>query len=93
MATIMTIFIRVISLLGKWNELTCEVFWWLVAGREHFMFFFSQKTRNERWEVVKGKQCGKAPLSDPASQDYGEQIPVAPPLSSTEGDIFGMYIA
>ncbi len=23
----------------------------------------------------KGKQCGKATLSGPASQDYGEQIP------------------
>jgi hypothetical protein len=24
---------------------------------------------------VKGKQCGKATLSSPASQDYGKQIP------------------
>jgi hypothetical protein len=43
MATIATILIRVISLLGKWNELTCEVFWWLVAGREHLMISFSAK--------------------------------------------------
>jgi hypothetical protein len=44
MATIVTILIEVISLLGKWNELTREVFWWLVAGREHLMFFFRQKS-------------------------------------------------
>jgi hypothetical protein len=42
MATIATILIRVISLLGKRNELTREVFWWLVAGREHLMIFFHQ---------------------------------------------------
>jgi hypothetical protein len=41
MATIMTILIRVISLLGKQNELTREVFWWLVTGREQLM---SQKS-------------------------------------------------
>jgi hypothetical protein len=53
MATIVTIFIRVISLLGKRNELIREVFWWLVAGREHLMFFFSaKKARIVRWEVV-----------------------------------------
>ena len=40
MATIATILIGVISLLGKRNKLTREVFWWLVAGREHF---FPQK--------------------------------------------------
>jgi hypothetical protein len=44
MATIATILIRVISLLGKWNELTREVFWWLVAGREHLMIFSRQKS-------------------------------------------------
>jgi hypothetical protein len=44
MATIMTILIRVISLLGKRNELTCEVFWRLVAGREHLMIFSRQKS-------------------------------------------------
>ncbi len=43
MATIATILIRVISLLGKWYELTREVFWWLVAGREHLMIFFPPK--------------------------------------------------
>jgi hypothetical protein len=37
MATIVTILIKVISLLGKRNELMREVFWWLVAGREHLM--------------------------------------------------------
>jgi hypothetical protein len=52
MATIVTILIKVILLLGKQNELVCEVFWWLVAGREHLMFFFCQKAQNERWEVV-----------------------------------------
>jgi hypothetical protein len=54
MATIVTILIRVISLLGKQNELMREVFWWLVAGREHFIFFFAKKARNECWEVVPG---------------------------------------
>jgi hypothetical protein len=44
MATIATILIGLISLLGKWNELMREVFWWLVAGREHLMIFFGQKT-------------------------------------------------
>jgi hypothetical protein len=43
MATIATILIRVISLLGKWNKLTREVFWWLVAGRKHLMIFFPPK--------------------------------------------------
>ncbi len=43
MATIATILIRVITLLGKWNELMREVFWWLVAGREHLMIFFLPK--------------------------------------------------
>ncbi len=43
MATIVTILIGVISLLDKQNELTCEVFWWLVAGREHLMIFFLPK--------------------------------------------------
>jgi hypothetical protein len=43
MATIAAILIRVISLLGKQKELTREVFWWLVVGREHLMFFFPQK--------------------------------------------------
>jgi hypothetical protein len=43
MATIATILIRVISLLGKRNELMREVFWWLVAGREHLMIFFPPK--------------------------------------------------
>jgi hypothetical protein len=52
MATIATILFRVISLLDKWNELTREVFWWLVAGREHLMFFFRQKIQDARWEVV-----------------------------------------
>jgi hypothetical protein len=44
LATIATILIGVISLLGKWNKLTREVFWWLVAGSEHLMFFFHQKS-------------------------------------------------
>jgi hypothetical protein len=44
MAKIATILIGVISFLGKWNELTREVFWWLVAGREHLMFFSRQKS-------------------------------------------------
>jgi hypothetical protein len=44
MATIATILIGVISLLGKRNELTREVFWWLVVGREHSMFFSHQKS-------------------------------------------------
>jgi hypothetical protein len=39
MATIGTIVIRVISLLVKQNKSTGEVFWWLVAGREHLSFF------------------------------------------------------
>jgi hypothetical protein len=53
MATIATIVIRVISLLGKWNKLTREVLWLLVAGREHLMFFFSaKKAQNARWEVM-----------------------------------------
>jgi hypothetical protein len=43
MATIATILIRVISLLGKRNKLTREVFWWLVVGREHLMIFFPPK--------------------------------------------------
>jgi hypothetical protein len=52
MATIATILIRVISLLGKRNKLTCEMFWWLVAGREHLMIFFppkKPKMRVGRW--------------------------------------------
>jgi hypothetical protein len=53
MATIALIVIGVISLLVKWNKLTCEVFCWLAAGREHSMFFFpAKKAQNERWEVV-----------------------------------------
>jgi hypothetical protein len=44
MATIALIVIGVISLLGKLNELTREVFWGLAAGREHSMFFFRQKS-------------------------------------------------
>jgi hypothetical protein len=52
MATIMTILIGVISLLGKQNKLTREVFWWLVAGREHLMFFSAKKALNERCELV-----------------------------------------
>jgi hypothetical protein len=43
MATIATILIGVISLLGKRNKLRCEVFWWLVAGREHLMIFLPPK--------------------------------------------------
>jgi hypothetical protein len=43
MATIATILIGVILLLGKGHELTREVLWWLVEGREHSMFFFPQK--------------------------------------------------
>jgi hypothetical protein len=39
MATIATILIKVILLLGKWNKLMREVFWWLVAGRDYLMFF------------------------------------------------------
>jgi hypothetical protein len=52
MATIATILIGVIALLGKQNELTGEVFWWLVAGREHLMFFPATKAQNAPWEVV-----------------------------------------
>jgi hypothetical protein len=52
MATIATILIGVISLLGKQNELMREVLWRLVVGREHLMFFPTKKARNERWEVV-----------------------------------------
>jgi hypothetical protein len=43
MATIVTILIGVILLLGKQNKSTREVFWWLVVGREHLIFFFRQK--------------------------------------------------
>jgi hypothetical protein len=52
MATIATILIRVISLLGKRNELMREVFWWLVAGREHLIIFSppkNPKMRAKRW--------------------------------------------
>jgi hypothetical protein len=38
----------------------------------------SEKTEKGSWEqcaLGKGKQCGKATLSGPASQEYGEQIP------------------
>jgi hypothetical protein len=31
--------------------------------------------RGKQCAQGKGKQCGKATLSGPASQDYGEQIP------------------
>jgi hypothetical protein len=44
MATIPTILIGVISLLGKRNKLAPEVFWRLVVGREHSMFFFAKKS-------------------------------------------------
>jgi hypothetical protein len=54
MATITTILIRVISLLGKRNELTREVFWWLVAGREHLMIFFPPK----KPKIGAGRWCG-----------------------------------
>jgi hypothetical protein len=47
MATIAAIFIGVISLLDKRNKLTRELFWWLVAGREHSMLFFRKKSQNE----------------------------------------------
>ena len=57
MATIAIILIGVISLLGKQNELMREVFWWLVVGREHLMFFSCQKAGNERWEVVPLLHC------------------------------------
>ena len=53
MATITTILIRVISLLGKWNKLMREVFWWLVAGREHSMVFFLPKSS----EMCLGRWC------------------------------------
>jgi hypothetical protein len=52
MATIALIVIRVISLLVKRNKLMREVFCWLAVGRA--LFFFHQKTQNERWEVVGG---------------------------------------
>ncbi len=53
MATITTILIRVISLLGKRDILMREVFWWLVAGREHLMISPPpKKARYARWEVV-----------------------------------------
>jgi hypothetical protein len=53
-ATIATILIGVISLLGKWKKITCEVFWWLVAGREHSMFFFPKNPgmSTGRWWAV-----------------------------------------
>jgi hypothetical protein len=38
----------------------------------------SERQKNGSWEqcvLGKGKQCDKATLSSPASQDYGEQIP------------------
>jgi hypothetical protein len=58
MATITTILIRVISLLGKWNELMCEVFWWLVAGREHLLDVFLPKkpkmSAGRWWEDSRG---------------------------------------
>ncbi len=53
MATIATILIRVIPLLGKRNELMREVFWWLVAGREHLMIFFPPKKLEMRTGRVK----------------------------------------
>jgi hypothetical protein len=46
MATIATILIGVISLLGKRNELMREVFWWSQC------FFLPKKSQNEHWEVV-----------------------------------------
>ncbi len=53
MATIATIFIRVISLLiDNRNKLTRGVFWWLVVGREQLMIFFPPKKpemRAGRW--------------------------------------------
>jgi hypothetical protein len=52
MATIALIVIGVITLVGKLNKLTREVFWGLAAGREHLIFFSSKKVLNERWEVV-----------------------------------------
>jgi hypothetical protein len=55
MATIVTILIGVISLLGKRNKLTREVFWWLVAGREHLMIFFTPK----KPEMCAGRWCGQ----------------------------------
>jgi hypothetical protein len=60
MATIATIVIGVISLLVKWNILPREVFWWLVAGREHSMFFFPPKSSEMRvgrwWWVILDKR-------------------------------------
>jgi hypothetical protein len=51
MATITTILIGIISLLGKRNELTRELFWWLVAGKEHSIFFSAKKGQNEHWDT------------------------------------------
>jgi hypothetical protein len=72
MATIMTIIIGVISLLVKWNILTREVFWWLVAGREHLMFFFAKKLRDAHWEVVRR-------LPSPTRINLEEPVRVASP--------------
>jgi hypothetical protein len=53
MATIALIVIGDISVVGKLNELMREVFWGLVAGKEHSMFYFpAKKAQNEHWEVV-----------------------------------------
>ena len=62
MATIATILIGVISLLGKWNKSTREVFWWLVAGREHLMVFFlpkKPKMRAGRWCRMKVQKINR----------------------------------
>jgi hypothetical protein len=46
-----TIIIGVIMLLGKRSKLMCEVFWWLVMGKENLSFFPAKKLRDARWEV------------------------------------------
>jgi hypothetical protein len=58
MATITTILMGVISLLGKQNKLTCGGV--LVVGggkRTLHVFFFAKKAQNEHWEVVVDKCC------------------------------------
>jgi hypothetical protein len=52
MATIVLIVIGVTCLLVKQNKIMREVFCWLLAGREHSMFFSAKEAQNECWEVV-----------------------------------------
>jgi hypothetical protein len=59
MAIIALIIIGVISFLGKQNKLTREVFWWLVAGREHLMFFLPKKPK-----MIAGRWCTHHHISE-----------------------------